>query len=37
MKKKKKILSHRNLNKNTLETIINEIFSADVTENEDII
>ena len=34
---KSKIVSHGNLNKSTLETIINEIFSADVTENEHII
>ena len=29
--------SHGNLNKSTLETTINEIFSAEVTENEHII
>ena len=34
---KSKIVSHANLNKSTLETIINEIFSTDVTENEHII
>ena len=30
-------LSHQNLNKSTLETIINEIFSTDVNENEHLI
>ena len=35
--KKSKILSHQTLNKSTLETIINEIFSTDVDENEHII
>ena len=34
---KSKILDHENLNKKTLETIINEIFSTDVVENEHII
>ena len=34
---KSKILSHQTLNKSTLETIINEIFSTDVDENEHII
>ena len=34
---KSKMLSHQTLNKSTLETIINEIFSTDVDENEDII
>ena len=34
---KSKILDHENLNKTTLETIINEIFSTDVDENEHII
>ena len=34
---KSKIVSHGNLNKSTLETIINEILSAEVTENEHII
>ena len=34
---KSKILSHQTLNKSTLETIINEIFSTDVGENEHII
>ena len=29
-----KILDHQKLNKNTLETILNEIFSADINENE---
>ena len=29
-----KILDHENLNKKILETIINEIFSTDVDENE---
>ena len=32
-----KKVSHGNLNKSTLETIINEFFSAEVTENEHII
>ena len=31
---KSKILSHGILNKSTLETIINEIFSTDIDENE---
>ena len=31
---KSKILNHENLNKKTLETIINEIFSTDVDENQ---
>ena len=35
--KKSKILSHGTLNKSTLETIINEIFSTDINENEHII
>ena len=34
---KSKIISHRTLNKNTLETIMNEIFSTDIKENEYII
>ena len=34
---KSKILSHETLNKSTLETIINEIFSTDINENEHII
>ena len=34
---KSKIASHQILNKSTLETIINEIFSTDVDENEHII
>ena len=34
---KSKILDHENLNKKTLETMINEIFSTDVDENEHII
>ena len=34
---KSKILSHQTLNKSTLETIINDIFSNDVGENEHII
>ena len=29
-----KIISHRTLNKSTLQTIINEIFSTDIKENE---
>ena len=32
-----KILSHRTLNKSILDTIINEIFSTDISENENII
>ena len=35
--KKSKILSHQILNKSTLETIIKEIFSPDVDENEHIV
>ena len=31
---KSKIISHDNLNKKTLETIINEIFYKNVDENE---
>ena len=34
---KSKILSHGTLNKITLETIIKEIFSTDINENEHII
>ena len=34
---KSKILSHRTLNKNTLQTLMNEIFSTDIKENEYII
>ena len=34
---KSKILSHGTLNKSTLETIINEIFSTDIDENEHIV
>ena len=34
---KSKILSHQTLNKSTLETIINEIFSTDVGEDKHII
>ena len=34
---KSKILNHENLNKKTLETKINRIFSTDVVENEHII
>ena len=34
---KSKILSHGNLNKSTLETIINEIFSTDIDGNEHIV
>ena len=33
---KSKVLSHGTLNKSTLETIINEIFSTDIDENEHI-
>ena len=32
-----KMQSHQTLNKSTLETIINEIFSTDVDENEHLI
>ena len=32
-----KILSHQTLNKHTLDTIINEIFSTDVDENKHLI
>ena len=31
---KSKILNHRTLNKNTLQTIMNKIFSTDIKENE---
>ena len=31
---KSKTISHNNLNKKTLETIINEFFSTDVDKNE---
>ena len=34
---KSKIISHITLNKNTLQTIINKIFSTDFKENECII
>ena len=34
---KSKILSHGNLNKSTLETIVNEIFSTDIDGNEHIV
>ena len=34
---KSKILSHGTLNKSSLETIINEIFSTDIDENEHIV
>ena len=34
---KSKILNHENVNKKTLQTIINEMFSTDVDENEHII
>ena len=34
---KRKILSHGTLNKSTLETIINEIFSTGINENEHVI
>ena len=34
---KSKIINHKNLNKKTIETIINEIFSTDVDENEHLI
>ena len=36
-KEKSKILSHETLNKSTLETIINEIFSTDINKKEYII
>ena len=32
--KKSKILNHQTLNKNTLETIINDSFSNDINKNE---
>ena len=32
-----KILSHKKLTKQTLQTLMNEIFSTDVNENEDLI
>ena len=31
---KSKILNHQTLNKNTLETIINQIFSTGINENK---
>ena len=34
---KSKIISHRTLNKSTLETIINKVFSSDIKENEHIV
>ena len=34
---KSEIISHRTLKKSTLETIINEIFSSDIKENEYIV
>ena len=34
---KSKIINHENLNKKTIETIINEIFSTDIDENEHLI
>ena len=34
---KSKIISHRTLDKNTLQTIMNEIFSTDIKEDEYII
>ena len=34
---KSKIINHKNLNKKTIEIIINEIFSTDIKENEYII
>ena len=34
---KSKIISHRTLNKNTLQTIMNKIFSTDIKEDEYII
>ena len=34
---KSKIISHRTLNKSTLETIINEIFSSHIKANEYIV
>ena len=35
--KKSKIASHKTLSKGTLQTIMNEIFSTDVKENEYIV
>ena len=35
--KKSKIVSHRTLNKSTLQTIMNEVFSTDIKENEYIV
>ena len=34
---KSKIINHENLNKHTIEVIFNEIFAADVDENEHLI
>ena len=34
---KSKIKNHETLNKNTIETILNEIFTTDVDENEQVI
>ena len=34
LNKKSKIISHRTLNKNTLQTIMNKIFSTEIKENE---
>ena len=34
---KSKIISHRTLNKSTLQTILNKIFSTDIKENEYIV
>ena len=31
---KSKLINHKNLNKKTIETIINEIFSTDIKENK---
>ena len=33
-KKKSKIINHETLNKETIETTLNEIFTTDVDENE---
>ena len=34
---KSKVIDHENLNKHTIEVILNEIFSTDVDENEHLI
>ena len=35
--KNSKIINHETLNKRTIETILNEIFTTDVNENEQVI